>query len=292
MSLASRISAVFLVVPLSAASLQERIAAIAGEARGKVAVSCALPGSRLNCDLNAHSRPPMQSVFKLPMAVTALHRIERGELTLDQPVRFLASDRILPRTYSPLQEKYPAAEVDIRLRELLRLAVSLSDNAAADVVLRTLGGPGVVEASIRGLGISGFRLQDNEATLHRDVAAQYRNWWEPAGAVELLRRLSDHSPLTREHTELLLGWMATTPRGAQRIQGRLPAGTAVMHKAGTSGTDDGVAHATNDIGLVALPDGRRLAIAVFVTDSRADEATRDAVIAKIARAVWDEAVGQ
>ena len=84
--------------------------------------------------------------------------------------------------------------------------------------------------------------------------------------------------------------MATTPRGAPRIQGKLPAGTAVMHKAGTSGTDDGVAHATNDIGLIALPEGRRLAIAVFVTDSRADEATRDAVIAKIARAAWEEAV--
>ena len=114
----SRILTLLFVVPLSAASLQERIAAIAGEARGKVAVSCALPGSRLNCDLNAGAHPPMQSVFKLPLAVTALDRIERGEFTLDQPIRFLASDRILPRTYSPLQEKYPAAEVEIPLREL------------------------------------------------------------------------------------------------------------------------------------------------------------------------------
>ncbi len=51
-----------------------------------------------------------------------------------------------------------------------------------------------------------------------------------------------------------------------------------------------MAFATNDIGLITLPDGRRLAIAIFVTDSKADEATRDAVIARIARAAYDQAV--
>jgi beta-lactamase class A len=42
--------------------------------------------------------------------------------------------------------------------------------------------------------------------------------------------------------------------------------------------------------LVTLPGGRRLAIAVFVTDSRADEATREGVIARIAQAAYDRAI--
>jgi beta-lactamase class A len=75
-----------------------------------------------------------------------------------------------------------------------------------------------------------------------------------------------------------------------RLGGSLPAGVRVFHKAGTSGVDDGIAHATNDIGLVLLPDGRRLAIAVFITDARADEATRERVIARIGRAIYDAAV--
>ncbi|MGA7915229.1 MAG: hypothetical protein WCA00_08350, partial [Candidatus Acidiferrales bacterium] len=62
------------------------------------------------------------------------------------------------------------------------------------------------------------------------------------------------------------------------------------HKTGSSGTRNGVAFATNDIGLITLPDGRRLAIAIFVTDSKADEATRDAVIARIAKAAYDQAI--
>ena len=229
----------------------------------------------------------MQSVFKLPLAVAALHLVERGELKIDQPIRFRASDRILPATYSPLQDKYPEAEVDIPLSELLRLAVSLSDNTAADIVLRVIGGPATVDRYIKSVGIQGFHLEDNEHALHREIEAQYRNWFEPAAAVQLLRRLSDDSPLTPEHTRLLLGWMADSPRAASRIKGQLPAGTLVMHKPGTSGTDHGLTHATNDIGLIALPDGRRLAIAIFITDSTANETTRDAVIARIAKAAYD-----
>jgi beta-lactamase class A len=102
--------------------LQKEIRKIAGDARGKVAVACSLPGSSLNCDLEAHSNPPMQSVFKLPLAVYALHLVEQGKFSLDQAIRFLPSDRILPETYSPLQDNYPNGDVDVPLRELLRLA--------------------------------------------------------------------------------------------------------------------------------------------------------------------------
>ena len=181
--------------------------------------------------------------------------------------------------------------MDIPLRELLRLTVSESDNAAADIVLRVTGGPAAVDSYVRGLGVKGFHLEDSEHALHRDAAAQYRNWFEPAAAVELLRRVSDNSPLTPERTGLLLEWMKGSPGGPNRIAGQLPAGTVVMHKTGSSGTHNGVTAATNDIGLITLPDGRRIAIAVFITDSTADDATRDAVIARIARAAYDECTG-
>ena len=274
---------------LAQSTLQQQIRSIAADARGKVSVACALPDSNLNCDLNPHAHPPMQSVFKLPVAITVLHQVEENKFTLDQPVRFLKSDRILPHTYSPLQEKYPEADVDVPLRELLRLAVSISDNAAADMLLRVVGGPAAVDAYIASLGVTGLHLRDGEDGLHRAIKIQYRNWFEPAGAVQLLRRISDNSPLNPEHTKLLLGWMEETPNAPHRIKGELPPGTVVAHKTGSSGTENGMAPATNDIGLITLPDGRRLAIAIFVSDSKADEAVRDQVIARIAKAAYDEA---
>src|SRR5271168_1343685 len=271
-------------------TLQQQVSVIASDARGKVSAACSLPDSALNCDLNPRAHPPMQSVFKLPLAIAALHLVEQREFSLDQPIRFLASDRILPHTHSPLQDKYPQAGVDVPLRELLRLTVAFSDNAAADLTMRSIGGPAVVDSYIHSLGITGFHLENNEHDLARDVTVQYRNWFEPAAAVQLLRQISDRSPLTAEHTRMLLDWMGVSPTGPDRIKGQLPSGTVVMHKTGSSGTENGVAFATNDIGLITLADGRRLAIAVFVTDSKAVEATRDAVIARIAKAAYGEAI--
>ncbi|HEX7598405.1 MAG TPA: serine hydrolase, partial [Polyangia bacterium] len=75
--------------------------------------------------------------------------------------------------------------------------------------------------------------------------------------------------------------------GAKRIKGGLPQGTPVAHKSGTSRTQDGRTDATNDVGLISLPNGSRIAVAVFVHDSPADEPTREETIAKLARAAYD-----
>src|SRR5579864_8157410 len=165
-----RLALLFVLSAVSALAqepLRQQIEAIARDAHGKVSVACSLPDSTLNCDLNPTAQPPMQSVFKLPLAVMVLHQIEQGTFSLDQPVRFLPQDRILPHVFSPLQDKYPDAGVDVPLRELLRLDVSVSDNVAADILLRLVGGPKAVNTYIAALGISGFHLQDNEAELHR-----------------------------------------------------------------------------------------------------------------------------
>jgi beta-lactamase class A len=282
-------------------ALQERIASIAADAKGTVSIACLLPDTTLNCDLHPHNHSPMQSVFKLPLALTVLHFVDTGKLlpsqrpgesishTLDRTVRFLPEDRI-PHTYSPLQERYPEANVDVSLRELIERTVGESDNAASDTLLRIVGGPAVVQDYVRSLGITGFQLQDGEQGLYRDPTAQYRNWIEPAAAVQLLERLITNPPLSSEGDDFLLQTLTASTTGPNRLRAGLPTGTVLAHKTGTSGEHDGRAEATNDIGLITLPDGRRLAIAVFVTDARASEAARDSVIARIGRAAYDEAL--
>ena len=281
--------------------LQMHLAGIAADARGTVSVACLLPGSTLNCDLHPHYRAPMQSVFKLPLVITVLHLADAGKLLpgqrtdesgsviLDRPVRFLAKDRI-PHAYSPLQDRYPDAGVDVPLRELVRLTAGESDNAASEVLLRIVGGPAVVENYMHALGVIEFQLQDGEQGLHRDREAQYRNWITPAAAVMLLQRLVTDPPLSPAATDFLMQTLIASSTGATRLRAGLPPGTELAHKTGTSGERNGNAEATNDMGLVTLPDGRRLAVAVFISDAHADEATRDKVIARIGRAVYDAAI--
>jgi beta-lactamase class A len=294
-------SCVFTLEANAQSALQEKVAALAGDAQGTVSVSCLLPGTELNCDLHAHNRSPMQSVFKFPLALTVLHLVDAGTLlpaqrpgepigvTLDRSVRFLPQDRI-PNTYSPLQDRYPDANVDVPLRELIQLTAGQSDNTASEVLLRLVGGPVVVQTYIRSLGISGFQLKDSEQSMHRDPTLQYRNWITPASAVKLLERLVKNPPLSSEANQVLLEILTASTTSPNRLRAGLPPSTAMAHKTGSSGEYRGKAAATNDIGLITLPDGHRLAVAVLVTDARADAATRDRVIARIGRAAYDEAL--
>jgi beta-lactamase class A len=270
--------------------LRQQIVGIAKDAKGTVYVACSLPGAKLDCDLNEHGHPPMQSTFKFPLAMAVLHQIELGKLQLDQPVRFLKSDRSV--THSPLQDEFPEADVDVPLRKLIKLSVETSDNSATDIELRLIGGPGVLQQYLDSLGFAGIHQQDSEHTLHGDQKLQYRDYAEPAAMVGLLRLLADHSPLSLEHTALLNSWMLEATTGAQRIRKLLPAGTPVADKTGSSGEEFGMIPATNDVGLITLPDGRRLAVAIFVTDAHADQAACEAVIARIAQAIYGSAVAR
>jgi beta-lactamase class A len=268
--------------------LHQRLAAIAGEAQGRVYVSCSLPGVKLDCDLDPHGHPPMQSTFKFPLALAVLHQVELGKLQLDQPVRFLKSDRYA--TVSPLQDEFPEADVDVPLRKLIELMVETSDNIAANLQLRLIGGPPVLQEYLDSLGLSTIHQQDSEHTLYGDQKLQYRDYAEPAAMVALLRLFADQSLLDRDDTALLNGWMLEAASGPKRIKGLLPAGTPVAHKTGSSGVEWGMIPATNDVGLITLPDGRRLALAVFVTDAHAGQDACEHVIAAIAQAVYKDAL--
>ena len=288
---------------LAQTSLVPRIAAIAKDTRGTVGVSCELPGTSLNCDLNAHNHAPMQSMYKLPLAMTALHLAKMGKLlpgqnasestdmTLDRKTRFLPTD-IIPGTYSPLPDRYPKADVDVTLREVIQLAVAVSDNGAEEILIRLVGGPLAVERYMHSVGINAIQVRYSERDLDCDESLLYQDWIEPASAVRLLELLVTNSSVSPAASAFLLKTMADSQTGLEQLRAGLPPGTTLAHKTGHSGTHGGVTAATNDIGLVTMPDGRRLALAGFVTDSRADETTRQRAISRIAEAVYGAALNK
>jgi beta-lactamase class A len=279
------------VPSLAQSPLRQQIATIAAAAKGQVSVACSLPGVKLDCDYHPDAHVSMQSVFKFPLAIAVLQQVEAGKLNLNQQVRFETAD-LYHGSYSPLQDKYPKAGVDVPLHELLRLSVSLSDNVATDILLRLIGGPAAVQRSMDALGFPQIHVRDTEASMHDDESRQYRNDAEPQAMVGLLRLFADHSPLTAQHTALLNEWMEGLVSSPKRIRGQLPAGTIVAHKSGSSGIEHGMAAATNDVGLVTLPDGRRLALAIFVTNAHADNDAVEGAIAAIAKAIYDEAAAK
>lgn len=167
--------------------------------------------------------------------------------------------------------------------------VTLSDNNACDILMRVLGGPQKITADIHGTGVIDIMIVGDETQMNADWGLQYQNWSKPLAQVQLLSLLYQGKLLSIPETKLLINLMEHTFVAPKRIRGLLPAGTVVAHRSGTSGTDDkGLSPATNDVGVITLPNGRHLAIAIFLSDSYLGDDKRDEVVAKIAKAAYNE----
>nr|AIA16646.1 ClassA_beta_lactamase [uncultured bacterium] len=273
----------------STRDLQARIEQLVDFAKGRVGVAAELLETRAAVSVNAREQFPMQSVYKLPISMAVMKQVDAGKLKLDQKVQITKADYIGPNAHSPIREKYPNG-AELSLTELIRFALSESDGTASDILMRLAGGAEAVQAYLTELGINKMDLVvlDPEMALAKDPSVQYRNYARPAAAIELLRSLHEKRGLSDSAQALILKCMVESTPGAKRLKGLLPAGTVVAHKTGTSGTEKGITAATNDIGIITLPDGRHLAIAVFVSESPADLDTRERVIAEIAKAAYEK----
>jgi beta-lactamase class A len=266
--------------------LRDQVVEIAKSAKGIVGVSVLGLEDRDTLNYNGNARLVMESVMKFPIAMAVLHLVDSGVLTLDQTIHIKKKD--LPKTYSPLRDKYPDGDVDVSIRDLMSYMVSQSDNDACDILLKKLGGPEQVEYYLHTIKMRGINIEASEEDMSKSWQVQYTDWCKPKAIVKLLDTLYIGNVLKTASRDYLYKIMTETTTSPNRIKGLLPAGTVVAHKTGSSGTNEaGLSPGTNDIGIITLPNGKHIAIAIFITNSTADEATRDLVIAKIAKAVYD-----
>jgi beta-lactamase class A len=269
----------------SPADLETRIRTIAQAASGRVGTAVTLVETGQTVAWRGDERFPMQSVYKVPIAMAVLHETEGGKLNLHERIHVAKGDLAPPAIHSPLRDAHrEGGEFD--LAELLRTMIVESDGTAPDLLLRRVS-PERVTRYLRDCGIDDIDVATTEREMASDPQVQYRNGATPKAAVNLLTALAAGRCLGAESRQRLLGWMEESVPGPRRIKGLLPAGTRVAHKTGTSQTLSGLTFATNDVGLATLPDGRHMALAVFVAESKAEVDEREAVIARIARAAWD-----
>ncbi len=267
--------------------LQRQIAEIAVAAKGRVGVAALLLETGNTVSLNSRDRFPMQSVYKLPIGMAVMQQVDSGGIKLDQKVSVTKDDLIGRAAHSPIRDNHPNG-VELTVSELMGWMMKQSDGTASDVLMKLAGGPSRIQAFLTSLKITDMIVLDTEKAFAQDHSLQFRNWASPEASVALLRALHERQGLSEASREFIMNLMAESTPGAKRLKGLLPAGTTVAHKTGTSGTEKGITAATNDIGIVSMPNGQHLAISVFVADSPADQKTREEVIARIAKATWDQ----
>jgi beta-lactamase class A len=198
---------------------------------------------------------PMASTVKVAVAALYLAQVDHGRRSLDDTIKGIPARRLMARM------------------------LIHSDNRATDMLLGDLGGPGRLHDWLQDNGVRGLRVDRNIA----DLLRAKRDLWDrrdsstPVAMVDLLRRIYKAELIRPESRNYLLDLMAQCETGKNRMKWLLPNGTAVEHKTGTL---NGLA---DDVGFISMPDGRRIAVAIFTRGG----SDRPKTIAQAARAIYD-----
>lgn len=264
---------------LSVASSEGEPASIADiEARvgGRVGVFAVDMGSGKVLAHRPDERFAMCSTFKWVLAATVLAQAERNLLSLGDQVGYGQADLL---AYAPVTSKH-VAQGRMSVSDLMRAAIVVSDNTAANLLLSKLGGPSVVTAFARSCGDAVTRLDRNEPALNDNQPGDLRDTTSPRAMAALMDKVLCGHRLSSTSRDLLLKWLRDCETGHDRLRARLPKDWLVGDKTGT-----GERGAVNDV-AIAMPPGRSpILIAAFLSEGKAGRSALVAAHASIGRLV-------
>ncbi len=281
----------FISYPASAQttdSLRQKIQQIVSAKNAIVGVSIIGNNGKDTLSINGERHFPMQSVFKLHIALALLSQIDKGKFSFTQKIKIDKKD-LLPNLYSPIRDDHPNG-ASLTISEILEYMVSKSDNVGCEVLLRLMGGPSVVEAYFKKNKFKDVSIKINEELQQDNWDMQFQNWTTPKAANEVLASFyyNRKKLLSKKSYDFIWKVMKETETGGHRLKGGLPKQTIVAHKTGSSGANkEGSTAAVNDIGIVFLPNGKHFFISVFVTNSKENADINEKIIADISKATWE-----
>ena len=248
-------------------------AALERAAGGRLGVCAIDTASGRRALHRADERFPFCSTFKAMLGAAVLAQsIERPGL-LQQRVMYGQADLV---NYSPVSGKHVGTGMTVA--QLCEAAIQYSDNSAANLAMKLIGGPSAVTAYARSIGDGAFRLDRWETELNTALPGDVRDTTTPAAMAASLRVLTLGDALPPAQRAQLVAWLRGNKVGDKRIRAGVPAGSQVADKTGTG--DYGT---TNDAGVIWLPSRAPIVLAVYYTQARADAKAKDDVIAAAAR---------
>jgi beta-lactamase class A len=264
--------------------LEAQIHSLADPSQGRIGVAAIDLSTGRSLAVLGDQPFPMASTSKVAIVATFLDGVDKGFYRLDEQFPMMVPVR------SP---KFSSAKAPVRegatysARYLIERTLIYSDNQATDALLAVVGGPNAVNRWMRATGIAGFRIDRDIATLVRDDGeynpahtVDPRDSATPAAMAQFLAGLYKGRWLSQSSRNFLFATMERCATGKNRIPGMMPADARVAHKTGS------LNNTSSDIGVIETPDGRAIAVAIYVTGQGSKPARYDR-IATIARAIYD-----
>ena len=246
--------------------------------RSRLGVAALDTGDGSLLQYRGDERFPMCSTFKLLAAAAVLKGSGDDLAGLQRRVRFDKSDLV---TYSPETEKHVGGD-GMSLAQICEAAITLSDNTAANLILKNIGGPEGLTAFARSLGDQVTRLDRIELELNEAVPGDPRDTTSPNAMAATARKLLLGDPLNAAARDQLTRWLIANKTGDARLRAGLPRGWRVGDKTGTGLPGTGTA---NDVAIVWPANRPPLIIACYLTRSTLEAAAQNEIIASVGRAI-------
>ena len=238
----------------SLTSLEAQLSSMVANKSGDVGIAALDLNTGETVSIKGNTPFPMASTVKVAIAALYLAQVDNGRRSLDDTINGQSA------------------------RSLMARMLIHSDNRATDILLKDLGGPTAVHDWLRDNGVTGLRVDRTIAELlhsRRDLWDR-RDSATPVAMVDLLKRIYKGELIKPDSRNYLLDLMSQCQTGKNRMKALLP-GVPIEHKTGTL---DGL---TDDVGFISLPDGRRVAVAIFTRGGT----DRPRTIAETARAIYE-----
>lgn len=257
----------------SQSSAEAQLAELESAAGGRLGVVGFNTGSGARIQHRAHERFPLCSTFKLMLAAAVLERSASDASLLSRNLSYGKSDLI---DNSPITEKHVATGMTVAA--MCAATIQYSDNAAANLLLKVLGGPVTVTAFARGIGDQTFRLDRTEPELNTGVPGDPRDTTTPAAMSDSIQRLVLGDALGAAQRDQLRTWLLGNTTNKERFLAGVPAGWKVGDKTGA-----GSYGSNNDVGVLWPPAGAPIVLSVYLTFPQKDAKVRNDVVASATR---------
>jgi beta-lactamase class A len=262
-------------LPNKLARAHSALKAIETSTGGRLGVAALDTGSGMAIGYNADQRFAMCSTFKLLAAATTLKRVDDKADKLDRVISYGEADLL---EYAPIARQH-VGEGGMTIAALCAAAVEYSDNTAANLLLKEMGGPAALTRFARSIGDPVTRLDRNEPTLNEAKPGDPRDTTSPAAMLADMRRVLLGDILQPASRAQLDAWLAGNTTGAKRLRAGLPPDWQVGDKTGTGDAT------FNDIAIIRPPGRQPLLATVYLTEAKLSGDKRDKPIADVGEVI-------
>ena len=255
--------------------IKKQFAALEKKYHGKMGVYAFDANKNISVAYDANQLFPLCSTAKLMIVAAILKQSMKDHQLMKKIIHYQRRD-VDFSGYAPVTSNY--LKTGMSIADLCKAAITKSDNAAANLLMKRLGGPSAVTRFAHSIGNQSFRLDRWEPQLNTAIPGDKRDTAAPKDMTDSLKRLVLGNILGASQKEKLVDWLTQNTTGKNRIRAGVPHTWRVANKTGTGGYGT-----TNDIAILWPSKRSPVVMAIYFTQAHADDKPSERVISKATR---------